>query len=67
LFYVAVNLVPYLRKEHKCQLSENKVPRKISGPSKMEISSLGYYILSNLVIRMGDCEIREAAVEGISG
>jgi len=64
---VAVNLVPYLRKEHKCQLSENKVPRKISGPSKMEISSLGYYVLSNLVIHMGDCEIREAAVEGVSG
>jgi hypothetical protein len=64
---VAVNLVPYLRKEHKCQLSENKVLRKISGPSKMEIRSLGYYILRNLVIHICDCEIREAAVEGVSG
>jgi hypothetical protein len=56
-----------LRKEHKCQVSENIVPRKIAGPSKMEISSLGYFILRNLVIHMGDCEIREAAVEGVSG
>jgi len=64
---VAVNLVPYLRKEHKCQLSENKVARKISGPSKIEINSLGYYILSNFVIHMGGYEIREAAVEGVSG
>ena len=64
---MAVNLVPYLRKEHKCQLSVNKVSRRISGPSKMEIRSVGYYILRNLVIHMGDCEIREAAVEGVSG
>jgi len=64
---VAVNLVPYLRKENKCQLSENKVAKKISGSSKMEISSLGYYILSSLVIHMGDYEIREAAVEGVNG
>lgn len=64
---MAVNLVPYLRKEHKCQLSENKVARKISVSSKVETSSLGYYILSSLVIHVGDYEIREAAVEGVGG
>jgi hypothetical protein len=35
--------------------------------SSKNVNSTGYYTLKNVVIHMGDCEIREAAVEGISG
>jgi hypothetical protein len=40
-------------REHKIQAFENKLLRKISGPERDEVNSLGYYIMRNFMIYTG--------------
>jgi hypothetical protein len=39
-----------LKEGHMFQIPENKVLRKITGPTKNEVSNLSYYIMRNSII-----------------
>jgi hypothetical protein len=49
-----------LREEQELQVFETKMPRKISGPKKDEVSNLRYYTARNIVIYRSSSTVKTA-------